>query len=1223
MPGFRVYRSNRIEALAEVLAEELRLLPLADPFAALQIVVGSRGMERWLRHRLALRLGVCAGVEFPFPEAMLDSILDGILGEPGGGGPGKEPPEDGEAGMPDPWSPAVLTWAILGALPGLLGRPGFEMLRAYLAVEDGGAPAPAGGTGLPVIPAREHALAVQLGDLFDRYVTYRPQMAIDWSIGIPSGVSGQDAAFAWQPVLWDELRRRLLDAPHRASKIARAKELLDQGRAARLPVDPVRIFGVSALPPVWLDLLAGLGRVADVELYLLCPSGEYWADLGSRVRGRAEYRSLDRDRLAEVLLLPLPDDGKTEDGHPLLASLGRVARDFQVILETGAGGYRDERTDLFLLPENDVAGLRPGGAPSALSRLQQDILYDRAPLAQADPAARLLLPEDDSIAIHACHGPTRQVEVLREALLGLLDDHPEIEPRDIVVMTPDIAAFAPLVSAVFGPGSRKGMDGDAGKGRWGAAGAPDLPFEIADLSVRRLNPVADVLLRVLRMATGRVEASALVDLLQIEPLRLRFGLEASDLPILEGWIRDSGIRWGLDAGHRESCALPGDPQNTWRFGLERLLLGVVAADEGDLYWGGVRPFDAMEGDGTRLLGRFVDLVAQLFSELADLSLPRPVQAWAPRLRVCADRLCATTPEAKWLSQRVREELEALGREATRAGCTRPVGQAAILSALEGRFEVASASSRQQSGAITFCAMVPMRSVPYDVVCLLGMDEGAFPRKGGSLAFDLCARSPRAGDREPRDEDRHLLLEALLSARRHLLVLYTGRDDRTNEERAPAVPVAELFDSIDGRFDVAGAVPGGRAPRASKWLRTEHALQGFSFRNFLPDRRNPRDPEAPRPWSFDRRLLDGALALAARTQDVPPFFDPERAVQAVEPSVDLSIGDLVGFLRRPIRTLLQRRLKVNLYDGGAATSDREPVALDELAGWQIKDEILGARLAGRSAAQAERELRAAGLLPLGYAGKAAAQMPAAIVEAMLGGLGLLAGDGQIRPTDAPVPVDLDLGKARLHGTVDGIFDGFAVELAFGNLAVRKLLGAWVRLLAWEAMRPASHLAIVALGQVAGGKPKVDMRGLAAPEDPVRVLRALADLHLLGSRQPIPLLGEASWVFVTGLAELIRGEDATDPGLGERLLADPDAAEATGKALDRAIAAWEGGIGHPGESAEPHAARVFEGRVPMIAGDPRAPSVDPDFARCSLLAFGPLQQALLPKKTVESWLEEGSP
>ncbi len=1206
MAGLRVYRSNRIEALAQVLANLVKLSPPGDPFEPVEIVVGSRGMERWLRHRLAETLTICANVEFPFPAGTLDSLISQVLDEPGAS----------EAEV-DRWSPDRLTWAILEVLPGLIDQPGFETVRSYLGLEP--------ATGPRVVTARTYALGRELADIFDRYVTYRPELAQAWSAGAPAPDLPELGKLDWQPTLWTAVKRQLGAASHRADRIGAACERLRSGGPAQSLNKGLRLFAVSSLPPGWMELLGQVARHVDVDLFLLCPSKEYWADVRQRVGRDPQWLRRDRDDLTSALR---SEDVESED-NPLLLSMGRLARDFQIVLEAQPGDYEDHREDLFFDMETAYPDPFEEGAPRALQWLQADVLHARAPAQEHDDPARQLRPSDDSIQLHSCHGPTRQVEVLRDVLLGLFEDHHELQPRDVLVMTPDIAAFAPLITAVFSEGaaSRRQRNGqrDMSAAGWGDVGTPQIPFQIADLSVRRLNPVADALMRVLEMASGRVEASAVLDLISLEPVRRRFGFEPDQLPQLQKWVQDSGIRWGVDAAHREESEQPADLQNTWRFGLQRLLLGVVSPDLGQLFCEEVSPFDAIEGSETFLLGRLVDCCNTLFAELDDLREPRTVALWLDRIELTIIRLTKTTTAASWLTKRVRQTIADLRAAAFAANSTRPITADAFVALLQGEFEVPNSTSKQQSGAVTFCAMVPMRSVPYKVVCLLGMDEGKFPRKPAGLAFDLVSRYPRAGDRDPRDEDRFLLLEAILSARQHLVILHTGRDLRSNKEQAPAVPIGELRDVLDRSFP---QTPSGLSPSDS--MTTEHPLQPFSPNNFRPDLPSPRAPFARRAWSFDGRLLQGSRALLQGGAQPPAFFPtqaPTGITAVSQPAAtpdgterereEIPLTELVRFFKNPTRYLLQRRLKVDLAEYGSQMSDREPVALDTLERWSIRNELLQSRLAGHDKGSARQALTASGRLPLGYAGQATLDMPSEIVEGMLNETSVWPiGEGTPAPPRAPLLLDIELQDARITGSLTRIWGDLLVDFQFGDESAKRLGRPWLELLAWHATEPhAAGKAVLVLGKSDKDVPKVGMIGLTEPIEARQRLEELVALYRRGCLEPIPLFESSSWEFAR-----VSKLDGSD--LDDGLPSSEEDVAAMAKGLADALKKWHDPGKGRGDLSDPHVARVFDGQVPLEDPESSPVRLSLDFARAALTVWGPVRVARVTKRTATKWFGTGS-
>jgi exodeoxyribonuclease V gamma subunit len=684
---FHVHRSNRMEELARALSEVVRE-PSGSAFDPELIVVQSKGIERWLGLELSRSLGVWANARFPFPRAFIDELLDLLLGDAGQGSAR--------------WTREALTWSIAKALPELAPRPGFSLVARYLADDPHG--------------RLRFQLARRLAHVFDQYAVYRPELVLGWENAVEAGRDD------WQAVLWREIVRAS-GSQHLA---ARASEFFRRfGSLSELPPGFPRrlsVFGLSTLPPMYLRLLSAISQRIDLHLFWLDPARDYWG----QIRSKREIARATRDsgELASELHLT--------EGNPLLASLGRVGRDFHQLLEATVD-YVDGGIARYVDP----------GTDSLLTALQSDVLNLVLRGSGPDAAPPLeISAADRSIEIHSCHGPMREIEILRDRLLAMFDEDPTLQPHDVVVMMPDVDRYAPLIDAVFGvePGS-----------------ALYVPYRIADRSERADSEVAAALMALMDILSGRMKASELLDLLQLESVRARFGIAAEEIPRIQRWVHESGVRWGADAEHRRAVGQPALAENTWRFGLTRLLLGWAMPGQGRLLFEGVLPYDDVEGDAAESIGRLSELVETLIAHRQRASRPRLVGEWKRALgELLTDAVCETE-KTGWELRRIRELLADLARDAELAGFEQPVSLEVMAELCRERLESERTSHQFMTGGVTFCALLPMRSIPFKVVCLVGISDQDFPRRDRASAFDLVAQHRELGDRSLRDEDRHLFL----------------------------------------------------------------------------------------------------------------------------------------------------------------------------------------------------------------------------------------------------------------------------------------------------------------------------------------------------------------------------------------------------------------------------------------------------------------------------------
>lgn len=627
------------------------------------VVVHSKGMERWLSMELATRLGVVANVRFPFPARAIHGVISEALGE---------------VGLEcDPWTPDRLMWAVARVLPDLLNQESFGPLRAYLGAEE------SDGT----LGRRQLQLCRRLADTFDRYITYRPELVLEWKVGADRGED-------WQRTLFAAVER-LVGKPHLAERVRRFFALLSAGDVQLVQPDRrICFFGVSALPPLFVDVLGGLSRYMEIHLFVLCPSQAYWGHVRSRRDMARLWRRMPREEISD-------EDLHLEEGNPLLATFGRLGRDFQIVLES-----RDDDTP-YVEPAGEL--FYPPGEDTMLSVVQTDILrLEHRGTGRGGPEPVALSAVDRSIRFHSCHSPLRQVEVLLDELLRAFDEDPSLEPRHVLVMTPDIEAYAPLIEAVF-------RGGDA---------APAIPYRIVDRSLAQVNPVAEALLKVLGLVSSRVTAQEVLDLLTVTAVQERFEIGPDDLAQIEDWVRTSGIRWAVDGAHRADWEQPDFEENTWRFGLDRLLMGHAFAGDEESLFGNVAPVEGIDGVRAELVGRFVDFAETLFDLLATLQAPATMDTWRERLSGALEELFASTGNANWIIQEVRDGLGEVTEHVATVGFDGRLEPSAVQTLLSGRFDRPDPLTGFLVGGVTFAAMVPMRSIPFQVIGLLGMDDGA-------------------------------------------------------------------------------------------------------------------------------------------------------------------------------------------------------------------------------------------------------------------------------------------------------------------------------------------------------------------------------------------------------------------------------------------------------------------------------------------------------------------
>ncbi|HEX4699235.1 MAG TPA: exodeoxyribonuclease V subunit gamma, partial [Actinomycetes bacterium] len=781
---------------------------------------------------------------------------------------------------------------------------------------------------------------------------------------------------------------------------------------------------------------AALADHRDVHLWLHHSSPALW----------------DAVAMSPPVLRRKDDASRSRLTNPLLTSLSRDVLELQQLVARCAPG------------SGTVLHESPEPPDTLLGRLTADLAADRVP-DQPPP----LDAADRSVQVHACPGRTRQVVVLRVVIVGLLADDPTLEPRDVLVMCPDVETFAPIIAATFAIGA----EDDA------AHPAARLRVRLADRALRQTNALLAVLSQLLELGTARLTASQVLDLAGTPAVRARFGFEDDALERLRDWTVGAAVRWGLDREHRATWQLGDLEQGSWRDGLDRLLLG--ATMEGALeHWHDVVPLDDVDSSDIDLAGQLAELVDRLAAAQALMSGRHTAAEWMAGLEDAVSGLAATTHETAWQLLQLRGELGDIAEAAE--GSTALLGLADVRALLASSLAGRPTRASFRTGTLTVCTLVPMRSVPHRVVCLLGLDDGVFPRQSSQDGDDVLARDPWVGERDPRSEDRQLLLDAICAAEDHLVITYTGADERTGAPVPPAVPLGELLDALDRT----AVVSSGRVREA---VTTHHALQPFDPRNFEPG-------SAGRPFSFDPLGYAGARAAAGpRTEPLPVFSAPLPS----RPAVDVDLADLRRLLTHPARGFLRQRLQVAETRGEDEPADALPVELDNLELWAVGERVLRERLAGLEPVECLALEAHRGDLPPGPLGEAALRDVGRKVEGIVA-VSVL--DREAPPESHDVDVPLPDGT-RLVGTVSDVRGDVLLTLTYSRLAARHRLLAWIDLVALTVAVPDRPWRAAAVGR---GRGKGALRSTFDPLDPLEARLALDELVALyraGLRAPLPL------------------------------------------------------------------------------------------------------------------------
>lgn len=897
---------------------------------------------------------------------------------------------------------ARFIWTTIPALlPGNPDSSAFERDRMrwhlYAILPDVAQTEPTVAHYIAVDPPDVHRwqLADRLADVFDEYLIYRPSLLANWE----TGTIAQSDPERWQAAVWRALTRHL-GTDHRARLLTQLTDSIAQGKnesGATLP-EAVYCFGLSQIPPEYVKFLYAFGQLTHVHFLLPNPCEAYWGDIQSQRAG------------LETTAAGTEPESDIESHQPLLASFGRGIRDLLRVL------YSDELTRIHEPELGPALAYAPPDRSELLARMQADIIRMTSP---RDTAG--MMPDDVSVQVHACHGPLREIQVLHDQLLDLLTRIPDLTYRDIIVMMSDVNSYAPAIRSVFGS----------------AEGKRHVPYSISEQARTGVHPIVQSFHRLLDLPLSRWRASEILGLAGVVPIAHRFGLDDSSLASLRDWTRAAGVRWGFDAQTRERFNAGDFEQNTWRAGLDRLLLGLVQSDDEALI-DGVAPWSDLEGTAAMAVGNLWQLVERLRGWERRLGIPARAAVWQARLNGLVDDMFAPEtgpgPESAAIDE-IREAIALLDQADECLGNI-PISWEVVREVLTAELSLPGVRQPLLSGGITFCGLTPLRAVPFRVVCLLGMNDGDFPRQESSRAFNLLRSRPRIGDYNVRDDDRLTFLQALTAARDVFYVSYTGQDVASGDQLPPSPVIGEWLDFLHQHY-----FSGSTRREFESRLVTRQPMHPFSTHYFTSN------PGHPRLFTFAKEWEPGSRTDAQKRTPAPPFQEtPVAPMKITEDREVISLAELRRFFAHPTRYFLQGCLGIHLDPDEWEIEDTEPLKPDALSRHMLRTELF--RRAARDgltavATSPDRLWRARGTLPPPPLDARPFQSEAEHINALLPIWNEWARDGD--PTT--LEIDVRLGQERLVGHITGIWPDGPRLLRPGRLRMQHKLTRWIDYLAY--------------------------------------------------------------------------------------------------------------------------------------------------------------------------------
>ena len=921
-----------------------------DLFAKQHIVVPTAGVKAWLMSEVAKQLGtsgigktdgVIANVEIDFPGSLTKFLKPNVSDEN------------------DQWLIENLMFHVLDVISTdasyqpLIDRVGGQLKAARA-----------------------------MADRFDRYHVRRPAMIRLWEQGKPAvsptahnpNAKQLNVTDMWQFELWSAVRKRI----GQPSPAARKPEL-----SAKTPKQ-ILVVGFQSLSPGQIDALLQLKEHVEIRVVLVHPSpaiSKKWAVSAVAVAASSTASATagaGASASATIGLIPErnPSPVMPTDIDPLVNSWLMGSQELETLL--ASQGVKSTH-----LQHAEVT------AKTLLGRMQHTVSQ------QLQAGKTDLDISDRSLMIHRCHNLGRQIEVLHDALLHAFSDLKDLQPHEVVVICPDIATAAPYLEATF---ARSMQVGDGG-GESDNKRTIKLPLVVADRGIRQINEASALLASVIDLVQSRCSIDGVLSVATSPLVRDHLGVSAEGVDHWYRYVENANVRWGLTVEHRKLNGLNAPELNahTWRSGLEQMLLGALVAD-------GTQTFDSLAVDALDDVDLSdideISALIQVFDailQLVDLATQRhTVTQWCDAVETTIVSLCGETCDDLATPLKQLSSLRA-----SAAGNLVEVDYSDFAAQLNNMLSDIPGRQPLRTGAITATSMIPLRGVPFRVVCVVGFDEESLSSSEGE-GDDLIERQRMVGDSDARLDVRRSLLDATLAAQDRLIITCTGQSIKNNQRLPLATPLAEFVD-----FARRLGVGQQATHKHLSAIEIEHPRHTTSVRNFFKDAVQPGVI-----WSHDQVARQAAITLgeAIRTKPLRVVDLPTDVVLTPELLEKTYIEPLDVYLYQTLGIFSYRKNE-------SETPAIIPLEIDKKTAAGLAQELLMLTSVDKSPDAAgtwQVEVRRSGVVPPAPFGDEAFQEVDDLVDAMQSALAAMNID---LATLAPVAIDIDISPGvKLVGEI---------------------------------------------------------------------------------------------------------------------------------------------------------------------------------------------------------------
>ncbi len=624
---------------------------------------------------------------------------------------------------------------------------------------------------------------------------------------------------------------------------------------------------------------------------------------------------------------------------------------------------------------------------------QQDLLYQIAERNGISINHKFVeSPKPNSqlqLSVHSCHSTRREVQVLKDQLLNYLDEYPDCDLSEVLVMVPDAEEYASLIEVIFGKDK----------------GEPSLP--VSRLSSNRQESAEYALNTLLGLFSSSYKTSEIIQVLNLEPIKNTFSFSDDELDVLEEWILNNKVFRGL--GNQFNATY------SWQKALNQMIAGFSMEPDDLSVYNGLIPFHEIASTEDMLLAtRFSEFIhALLHAEKRTRQKKTPLE-WLDFAEMILTNFMGIQKEEN-LTSRIYLKISKLKEQVSFTKTKEKLSYNTIRHWLKTQFESTNSVSGRFGQGVTVSSYVPYRSVPFRFIAILGMEESIFPRKAVRPEFDLIYANPQPGDRIQKEDDTYLFLETISATKDHLHISYKGQDQRRDSKRLPSILIQQYLDS--GQSDWGEGI-------------IYHHLHPFSTHYFETEKNK-----------FSYSGVNLKLAKEIHEHDAfegKAFMEPSFEIPEEPENKKINISDMISFFTHPSKYLLYNILGLNNYSEFKQITDRETFKINGLERYNLDDFLFRKLTPGKPDDKVYNFVQKAGMIPDQLQGRKTFLQEKETIQQLMKVV-----EQHTTEEEHKEEINIQLGGNELFGTISGIYDDVMISYRVGSRRAKHEVQHWIK------------------------------------------------------------------------------------------------------------------------------------------------------------------------------------